>query len=292
MKFYLPFVLAGASLLAGCKGINNEASEKLDENDKQIQAYIASNNLAPTKSPSGLYYQLKNTIPTARAPKEAELVYYTRVISQLNNKVVGDTTNKIFKGYFGYTTGPLAVHEGLSYMKEGESSVLLSPYSIAFGMDAIKDTLGNVLLPAYAPVRFDLKLIKTRNESEQIQDYIAENKLQVTGSTTDNLNYIRLKEGTGSTIAAGKAVVVKYVGKLVTGAVFDKSDSFSFTVGVTSLVSGFTQGVQKMKVGEKAIIIFPSALGYGVNGRRDGYGQYVIYPSVPLIFELEVLSAN
>ncbi len=292
MKFYLPLVLAGASLLAGCKGLNNEALEKLDENDKQIQAYITTNNLKPTKSPSGLYYQLKNTIPTARAPKEAELVTYTRVISMLDNRVVGDTTNKVLKGYFGYTTGPQAVHEGLSYMKEGESSVLLSPYSIAFGSSAINDTLGNTILPAYSPVRFDLKLLKTRNESEQIQDYISENKLQVTERTSDNLNYIRLREGTGATIAAGKAVVVKYVGKFVTGAVFDKSDSFAFTVGVTSLVSGFTQGIQKMKVGEKAIVVFPSALGYGVNGRRNDYGQYTIYPSIPLVFELEVVSAN
>lgn len=50
------------------------------------------------------------------------------------------------------------------------------------------------------------------------------------------------------------------------------------------MIPGFKEGVQKMKVGDKAIIFIPPHLGYGPNGR----GQ--IPPNAELIFELELAS--
>jgi len=50
------------------------------------------------------------------------------------------------------------------------------------------------------------------------------------------------------------------------------------------MIPGFREGVQKMKVGDKAVLFIPSHLGYGPNGRG------MIPPNADLIFELELVS--
>lgn len=50
------------------------------------------------------------------------------------------------------------------------------------------------------------------------------------------------------------------------------------------MIPGFKEGVQKMKVGDKAVIFIPSHLAYGEKGAR------IIPPNTDLIFELEIVS--
>ncbi|MBW1294541.1 peptidylprolyl isomerase [Aquimarina litoralis] len=50
------------------------------------------------------------------------------------------------------------------------------------------------------------------------------------------------------------------------------------------MIAGFKEGVQQMKVGDKAVIFIPSHLGYGERGRAP------IPPNTDLIFELDLLS--
>ncbi|WP_378176670.1 peptidylprolyl isomerase [Aquimarina sp. SS2-1] len=50
------------------------------------------------------------------------------------------------------------------------------------------------------------------------------------------------------------------------------------------MIAGFKEGVQQLKVGDKAVIFIPSHLGYGERGRRP------IPPNTDLIFELELVS--
>jgi len=50
------------------------------------------------------------------------------------------------------------------------------------------------------------------------------------------------------------------------------------------LIAGFREGMQKMKVGDKALLFIPSHLGYGAQGS----GQ-VIPPDTDLVFELELV---
>ncbi len=61
-----------------------------------------------------------------------------------------------------------------------------------------------------------------------------------------------------------------------------RTDSLSVTVGGTQTVPGFQMGIEKMRLGEKAVIVFPSALGYGVNGNSSIPGY------TPLSFEIYV----
>jgi FKBP-type peptidyl-prolyl cis-trans isomerase len=53
------------------------------------------------------------------------------------------------------------------------------------------------------------------------------------------------------------------------------------------LIPGFTEGLQYMKLGDKAILFIPSHLGYG----RQGAGG-VIPPNTDLVFEVELLDVE
>ncbi|PQA58321.1 FKBP-type peptidyl-prolyl cis-trans isomerase [Siphonobacter curvatus] len=297
MKLYLPLVLAGAALLTGCKGLNDDYQEKAEENDKQIQAYITSNGLTPTKSVSGIYYQLGGTT-SGRKPQVGEQVRYTYSLMQLNNQIV-DTTfkTKVASGTWGlnFSRDNGALLEGLSLMGVGGTNIVLSPHSRAYGSQQYVDSTGKVILPSYSAVRYDIKMLRVLNEAEQIEEYTMSKQLNVTETTSDGLRYIRITEGTGAQLTTGKTATVRYRGQLLNGTKFDESPvaGLPFTVGVSSTISGFNQALQKMKVGGKAIVILPSAIAYGTRGRlNDAQNAYTIPPYAPILFELEILSAN
>lgn len=50
------------------------------------------------------------------------------------------------------------------------------------------------------------------------------------------------------------------------------------------LIAGFKEGLQKMRIGDKAMLFIPFHLGYGVQGAGD-----VIPPNTDLVFELELV---
>jgi FKBP-type peptidyl-prolyl cis-trans isomerase FkpA len=104
--------------------------------------------------------------------------------------------------------------------------------------------------------------------------------------TPSGLLYSTLKPGTGASPKATDTVTVHYHGTLTNGAVFDSSvqrgQPASF--GLNQVIPCWTEGVQRMKVGEKARLVCPSDLAYGDQGRPP-----VIPPSATLIFEVELL---
>ena len=123
-------------------------------------------------------------------------------------------------------------------------------------------------------------------ESSRIDDYVITKKLIVTEKTASGLVYIRtMPNPTGNALALGQMVNVNYAGRLLNDKEFD-SGNFSFQLGVGRVVQGFDEGIAKMRVGEKATIIFPSTLGYG------NQAQGSIPKNSPLIFEVEVISAK
>ncbi|MEI6154825.1 MAG: FKBP-type peptidyl-prolyl cis-trans isomerase, partial [Deltaproteobacteria bacterium] len=82
-------------------------------------------------------------------------------------------------------------------------------------------------------------------------------------------------------------VTVNYKGTLVDGTEFDSSykrgEPLTFPVG--GVIPGWTEALQKMKVGSKWQLFVPSSLGYGEKGAGS-----VIGPNAALIFEVELIS--
>jgi FKBP-type peptidyl-prolyl cis-trans isomerase len=127
-------------------------------------------------------------------------------------------------------------------------------------------------------------------EPDQISNYIKTKKLAVTDSSTAGLKFIMVKANpSGATLKSGQSVIVNYTGKFIAGKKFDNvfdSGNFTFVLGARQVVDGFDKGIAKMRVGEKATLIFLSSLGYGANGQGS------IPANTPLLFEIEVISAK
>lgn len=120
-----------------------------------------------------------------------------------------------------------------------------------------------------------------------------------------NAYYILWQELSNSTdpldsVYVGDTVSVHYIGKFLSGNVFDTSieqvaidngihnsnynyPPLSFKVGSFAVLGAFEFGISQMVRGDKATIIMPSELGYGRNG------QGPVPPNTPLVFEVELL---
>ena len=97
--------------------------------------------------------------------------------------------------------------------------------------------------------------------------------------------------GTGAEAKAGQNVTVHYTGMFPDGRKFDSShdrrDPFGFTLGAGTVIKGWDEGVQGMKVGGKRKLTVPPHLGYGSRGAGG-----VIPPNATLVFEVELLSVS
>ena len=120
------------------------------------------------------------------------------------------------------------------------------------------------------------------------EEFLAENKAQDgVVETASGLQYIVLALGEGPSPAATDRVTVHYEGKLLDGKVFDSShergEPAEFVL--SEVISGWTEGVQLMKVGSKYRFFIPSDLAYGGRGAGQDIG-----PNATLIFEVELIS--
>lgn len=103
--------------------------------------------------------------------------------------------------------------------------------------------------------------------------------------TESGLVYRELVAGTGPSPKGSDTVKVNYRGTLVDGTEFDSSykrgEPAQFPL--SNVIKCWTEGVQKMKVGGKSVLVCPSDLAYGDGGR----------PGIPggatLNFEIELL---
>jgi FKBP-type peptidyl-prolyl cis-trans isomerase FkpA len=96
-----------------------------------------------------------------------------------------------------------------------------------------------------------------------------------------------VKPGQGAAPTADSTVRVHYRGTLANGTEFDSSykrnEPISFPL--RGVIPCWTQGVQKIKVGGKAILTCPAATGYGARGVPG-----VIPANAVLTFEVELLA--
>lgn len=104
--------------------------------------------------------------------------------------------------------------------------------------------------------------------------------------TSSGLQYKELVAGTGISPKAEDTVEVHYTGKLIDGKVFDSSVERGQTIKfpLNQVIKGWTEGLQLMKEGGKAMLFIPPDLGYGDRGAGG-----VIGPNEALIFEVELI---
>ncbi len=110
-------------------------------------------------------------------------------------------------------------------------------------------------------------------------------------STESGLRYQIIQKGDGVQAEKGKNVSVHYKGQLADGTVFDSSykrnQPLEFPVGVGHVIPGWDEGIQLLKVGDKARMVIPSDLAYGERGAGG-----VIPPNAVLIFDVELMDVK
>lgn len=274
---------------------------KTSENKTEIRAYLTKNQLSADSLKSGLYYYITNTNATAQKPLVGDEVTFRYVAKRLDGTIVDSSqvgvddvfirsySSRDVSGLMAYRFNPVPSFEELlnapyEKVREGDKISLFVPWSLRGTGDV------SLLAPLYIPIRYDLAILKVRTEEEQIDEYVATNKILGLERNTDNgLRFVKtLARPDSAQIEIGTTVSVTYTGKLIrNGKQFDTGTIDVNVVdpkGTASggVVKGFNDGIAKMRYGEKAIIIFPSLLGYGVTGSSTKIPAYS-----PLIFEVE-----
>ena len=109
--------------------------------------------------------------------------------------------------------------------------------------------------------------------------------------TDSGLYYKLIQEGSGAKAEAGKTVAVHYKGMLADGMVFDSSYNrgtpIEFPLGMGQVIPGWDEGIQLLKVGDKARLVIPSELGYGSRGAGG-----VIPPNATLVVDVELMEVK
>lgn len=123
------------------------------------------------------------------------------------------------------------------------------------------------------------------------EKFLAENKKRSGVMTTSSgLQYEVLKRGDSKeSPKATDKVKVHYHGTNIDGSVFDSSvergEPISF--GLNQVISGWTEGVQLMHIGDKFKFFIPSELAYGERSPSPK-----IKPNSVLVFEVELFEIN
>jgi FKBP-type peptidyl-prolyl cis-trans isomerase len=106
--------------------------------------------------------------------------------------------------------------------------------------------------------------------------------------TNTGIRYIVEREGQGDVAQPGDMVSVVYVGTLLDGRIFDKisnpSRPFTFRLGRDVVIQAWDDILERMKKGERRLVIVPPEMGYGTRGMP---------PRIPrdatLVFEMELV---
>ncbi len=126
--------------------------------------------------------------------------------------------------------------------------------------------------------------VKNKKEGEA---FLAENKKKEgVVSLPSGLQYKVLQSGTGPTPKETDTVETNYRGTLIDGTEFDSSYKRGQTAvfPVNGVITGWTEALKLMKVGDKWQLFVPAELAYGERGAGP------IGPNSTLIFDVELVS--
>ena len=133
------------------------------------------------------------------------------------------------------------------------------------------------------------KVIGEKNKKEGDAFLAANKKKEGVTTLPSGLQYKVLKAGKGASPKPTDTVNTHYHGTLIDGKVFDSSVERGEPVAfqVNRVTPGWTEALQKLKVGDKWQLVIPSELAYAERGAGDDIG-----PNSVLVFEVELLGID
>ncbi len=261
-----------------------------DQTIANIKAYGTTKGLTFTRTTDDVFYALNVINIPGRVPLANETVKVHYTYTKLDGTILDSTAVNLkvplAYPYLSYNT---LLNYGVALLKEGETGTFVFPQTTN----------------STDPTALKIMLISTRNETEQINEYVADKFAgQTLKKTASGIQYIVTKSSTtGDSAKIGKSAVVNYTGKFLfknrgrdSNGFYLYTDqfdtgSFTFAYNNSAVVAGFEEATKLLKVGDKGVFIFPSSLGYGAKGSLNSTtGAYTINPYTPLLFEIEVTS--
>ncbi|MBX2942842.1 MAG: FKBP-type peptidyl-prolyl cis-trans isomerase [Cyclobacteriaceae bacterium] len=234
---------------------------------------------------------------SAQSKKElkAEVIKLKAEVENLSTELDGfknppktELSNEHLKASYG-----LGILMGSNLKKQGSDSLIVEVLNEGM-RDALKDLPKQMneeeamaIVQPYMNRAMEREIEALKKEGV---DFLAANKTKEGVKVTESgLQYRVLSAGTGKMPTAASNVTVHYTGKLIDGTVFDSSVERGepATFGVSQVISGWTEALQLMHVGDKWELYIPYELGYGDRGAGAQ-----IPPFSTLIFEVELISVN
>jgi len=140
----------------------------------------------------------------------------------------------------------------------------------------------------YKEPLIESNMINAQKESDQINIYVKQHKYDSMKTSGTGLRYMIYKKGMGVQASNGMMARVTFKISLLDGRECyssDKAGPKEFLVGQDHVESGLHEAIQYMRVGDKAIVIMPSHLAFGLVGDEDK-----IPPRSSVVYDLELLS--
>lgn len=126
-------------------------------------------------------------------------------------------------------------------------------------------------------------------EKLRIDKYIERNALDMT-TTGSGLRYKIYESGAGEKAETGKVAFVLYKISQLDGTLIYESknnEPEDFLIGADNVESGLHEGINYMRVGDKAMFIIPSHLAHGLTGDSNK-----IPSRTTLVFDIELVGLN
>lgn len=222
------------------------------------------------RSDPELYSDLQNIITKYAHPADADF-------AKVNNSIFS----------VSYSLGVVLA---ANLKNQGFTSINSEEFANGFS-DSLKGSTSLTVEEADAKISEVMTKIQEEKAAEaksEGESFLAENaKNDGIVVTESGLQYSHSTIGEGDYPTAEDTVTVHYKGTLIDGTEFDSSykrgEPVSFPLN--GVISGWTEGLQLMKIGGKTTFYIPQELAYGARPNPNG----PIPPYAALIFEVELI---
>lgn len=310
-KFYQQTMAILALFVLSLSGCIEESDyeKQQKQSDQEIKAYLESNNIQAEKSSNGVYYESITSNPDGDVPKVGDVMKVKYELRTLDGKLLeSHLTDSSLLRFSSSAVIPSGVSYGLDIIKEGEKIRCYLPSYLAYNSYSVQDEFGpnsNFIL--------DIELTATATEDDihkkqidEIEAYIVTEGLGDITPTTSGLYFKSLEAGTGDEAKTYHTATLHYSRKTLDGTVIQETEADSpliVNLNTNQLVPGFREGVLKMKVGEKALLILPSDIGFGSSVKvipntireelwESGLISSLVEPYTIVMYEVELLDVK
>ena len=148
-----------------------------------------------------------------------------------------------------------------------------------------------VLLCAIALVNFnckkECKVKPISKEVDQMLAFVTTHAINAT-SHSSGIMYEIIDPGSGANVTSTSKIVITYVGKFLSGEIFDQQTVPNNTQinppwALTDLIEGWKIGIPLIKAGGSIRLIVPSSLAYGCEQYYEIPGNSILYFEIQLI---------